>query len=175
MWCETSNHSFDNGTLIEWLEWSKRRAVVRISPIRYRGLEYSNQFLRRKKRYCCCSLLFSVSRSFLGIQVKGLQSIIDEISSPDSFYFDGTGVLRRVTSSIFDDRGNVAQREAIKKQRQARFSLRQTESEARLVSSLRPKVIGSYLAYIFSLEVSGTVVSLILVSFLSTKLLYAIY
>ncbi|CAN0143731.1 unnamed protein product, partial [Pylaiella littoralis] len=70
--------------------------------------------------------------------VKGLQSIIDEISSPNSFYFDSTGVLRRVTSSVFDDRGNVAQRAAIKKERQARFSLRQAEAEARL-TSLRPK------------------------------------
>lgn len=67
-------------------------------------------------------------------QVKGLQSIIAEISSPDSFYFDGTGVLRRVTSSIFDDRGNVAQREAAKKERQARFRSRQVEAEARLAS-----------------------------------------
>ncbi|CAN0230505.1 unnamed protein product [Ectocarpus sp. 12 AP-2014] len=71
--------------------------------------------------------------------VKGLQSVIDEISSPDSFYFDATGVLRRVTSSIFDDRGNVAQREAMKKERQARFKFRQAEAEARL-EPLRPEV-----------------------------------
>ncbi|CAB1100909.1 unnamed protein product [Ectocarpus sp. CCAP 1310/34] len=70
--------------------------------------------------------------------VKGLQSVIDEISSPDSFYFDATGVLRRVTSSIFDDRGNVAQREAMKKERQARFKFRQAEAEERL-EPLRPK------------------------------------
>eukprot|EP00752_Nemacystus_decipiens_P008919 g7962.t1 len=72
------------------------------------------------------------------LQVKGLQSVIAEVSSPDSFYFDGTGVLRRVTSSIFDDRGNVAQREALKKERQARFQFRQAEAEARL-ASLRQK------------------------------------
>lgn len=65
--------------------------------------------------------------------------MIAEISSPDSFYFDGTGVLRRVTSSIFDDRGNVAQREALKKERHARFRFRQAEADARL-AALRPKV-----------------------------------
>lgn len=74
------------------------------------------------------------------VQVKGLQSVIDEISSPDSFYFDGTGVLRRVTSSIFDDRGNIAQREAAKKKRQERFRLRKGEAEARR-TALRLKVV----------------------------------
>lgn len=72
-------------------------------------------------------------------QVKGLQSIIDEISSPDSFYFDGTGVLRRVTSSIFDDRGNVAHREAMKKQRHERFLSRQEDAEERR-AALRSQV-----------------------------------
>ncbi|CAN0372663.1 unnamed protein product, partial [Laminaria digitata] len=62
---------------------------------------------------------------------EGLQSIIDEISSPDSFFFDGEGTLRRVTSSIFDDRGSIAQLEAIKRQRQERFRIRQEETEAR--------------------------------------------
>lgn len=71
--------------------------------------------------------------------MKGLQSVIAEISSPDSFYFDGTGVLRRVTSSIFDDRGNVAQREALRKERHSRFRIRQAEAEARL-AALRPRV-----------------------------------
>lgn len=73
--------------------------------------------------------------------------MIAEISSPDSFYFDGTGVLRRVTSSIFDDRGNVAQREASRKERYARFRSRlrsrQADAEAR-VAALRPKVCDGF-------------------------------
>ena len=65
--------------------------------------------------------------------------MIDEISSPDSFFFDGEGTLRRVTSSIFDDRGSIAQLEAMKRQRQERFRSRQEEAEARR-ADLRLKV-----------------------------------
>ncbi|CAM9197639.1 unnamed protein product, partial [Choristocarpus tenellus] len=53
--------------------------------------------------------------------VRGLQAIIEEVSCPESFYFDEVGVLRRVTSSIFDDRGNTAQREMKRQLRIERF------------------------------------------------------
>ena len=63
--------------------------------------------------------------------MKGLQSIMDEVSSPDSFYLDSFGALRRVTSSIFVERRNTAQREKARRQRQERFRARQEGANAR--------------------------------------------